>query len=93
MEIEDVLVYLQFQDRVSQILNQVIDNQGKLTEEIEQQLHQSGDSKINHESGINDWLARMKSSYTMQEQHNNHSPGHKNNNDYKNSASSGITFF
>ena len=93
VEIEDVLIYLQFQDRVSQMLNQVIDNQGKLTEEIEQQLHQADDSKIDHESAINNWLVRMKSSYTMQEQHDNHGHDDKNNNDNKKSASTGITFF
>jgi methyl-accepting chemotaxis protein len=93
-EIEDVLMYLQFQDRVSQILNQVIDNQGTLAEEVELQLQQPDESKLNQPSGISEWLARMKSSYTTQEQHDNHhiSKTNDNNNENK-STSSGITFF
>jgi methyl-accepting chemotaxis protein len=93
VEIEDVLVYLQFQDRVSQILNQVIDNQSKLTQDIEQQRNEPRDSKIDHQSSINEWLARMKSSYTMQEQYDNHSNDKNNHIEDDKSTSSGITFF
>lgn len=90
LEIEDVLVYLQFQDRVSQILNQVVDNQSTLTQEIEQQLNQPGDS---NKASLDNWLARMKSSYTMQEQHDNHNPNHKSHYNDDKPAATGITFF
>jgi methyl-accepting chemotaxis protein len=84
-EIAQVLVSLQFQDRVSQILANVSEQLTKLHQEVA-----SGSSYIDPQS----WLGRMQNSYTMPEQTSIHS-GHAavaalpNNND----ADSEITFF
>lgn len=93
LEIEDVLVFLQFQDRVSQILNQVIENQTILSQEIEQQSHQSIASKTDHEASIDHWLTRMKSSYTTQEQHDNHNRNRSIRNEENTRSASSVTFF
>lgn len=88
VEIEDVLVFLQFQDRVNQILTEVTDNQGKLTWELEQQLHETDQRKIKNKANIDDWLDEMKASYTMEEQHEDH-----NHENHHKPANTGITFF
>ena len=64
-EISRVLVSLQFQDRVSQILNQVEqDVESLVTSLNEEQWHTFID--------VNDWLHKMEQSYTMPEQYDNH---------------------
>lgn len=83
-EIAQVLVSLQFQDRVSQILANVSEQLNMLHQEVA-----SGTAYIDPQS----WLGRMQNSYTMPEQTNIHS-GHASvaalpNND----ADNEITFF
>jgi methyl-accepting chemotaxis protein len=64
-EISRVLVSLQFQDRVSQILNQVEGDVGSLVESLnKEQWHTCIDVK--------NWLHKMEESYTMPEQYDNH---------------------
>lgn len=64
-EISRVLVFLQFQDRVSQILNQVEQDVGSLVTSLnEEHWHTFIDVK--------DWLHKMEKSYTMPEQYDNH---------------------
>ncbi len=70
-EISDTLVFLQFQDRVSQILAQVRDNlgglHGHLTRHIAER-NRGGTSAID----ANAWLNEMELGYTTPEQRRNH---------------------
>lgn len=68
-EMTDVLVSLQFQDRVSQILTHVRDNIDSLHTHL-QQSSQSPDEAV----AINarEWLARMESTYATDEQRRTH---------------------
>lgn len=69
--IEQLIVELQFQDRVSQILGQVSRN----LKELEEEIYQARDSdgrirKLDFDANV--WLAKMQASYTMIDQHRNH---------------------
>ena len=87
-EIADVLVALQFQDRVSQMLSLVNNDLGKLHEHMNerQQLSQAGIASP--PIGADDWLEQLASTYTMPEQHAIH-----HGKSLAESASSDITFF
>jgi methyl-accepting chemotaxis protein len=76
-ELADVLVSLQFQDRVSQILSQVRNNMNRLHQHL-QQHRQDG---VSSSGNINaqEWLAEMETSYATQEQRLNHA-GEKSGN-------------
>ncbi|MDO8350710.1 MAG: methyl-accepting chemotaxis protein [Gallionella sp.] len=70
-EISETLVYLQFQDRVSQILAQVRDNLDGLHERLVRyadERRQGGMPAIDADS----WLSEMTLGYTTTEQRNNH---------------------
>ncbi|MBI4938033.1 MAG: chemotaxis protein [Nitrosomonadales bacterium] len=70
-EMSDTLVYLQFQDRVSQILAHVRDNLGKLHSRLSQYATErgsGGSAAIDAEV----WLNEMALGYTTAEQRNNH---------------------
>jgi methyl-accepting chemotaxis protein len=67
-EISQVLVALQFQDRVSQILAQVRDRMNALHGEL-QQAEQRGQPMA---LDINAWMADMERGYAMREQRQNH---------------------
>lgn len=67
-EISDVLVSLQFQDRVSQILCQVIQHISALRERLESMDADAEGTPIDAQS----WLEEMESTYTMFEQKLNH---------------------
>lgn len=91
-EISNVLVSLQFQDRVSQIISHIQDDMSKLHEHI------SNEEMLDSE----DWLANLAKTYTMQEQHQIHrgeivTPSKPkpavSNNSNKNDDSDEITFF
>lgn len=64
-EIGEVLVDLQFQDRVSQILGQVIQSQENLVSEL--QSLQSGEIL-----DVDRWVDKMQQGYTTGEQYSNH---------------------
>lgn len=71
VEISDSLVYLQFQDRVSQILAQVRDNLNGLHAHLEQYSAERGSGgapSINADA----WLKEMALGYTTAEQRRNH---------------------
>ncbi len=69
--IEQLIVELQFQDRVSQILNQVSQNLRELEHEIGEA--QDADGHIRKlDVDADAWLAKMQASYTMIEQHRTH---------------------
>jgi methyl-accepting chemotaxis protein len=87
-EISDVLVSLQFQDRVSQILTHVEDDIGKLDTlllEHEQSVQESGDSAPIDTAA---WLAQLRDKYTTEEQRAIHQGDDSNA-----VAESTITFF
>lgn len=67
-EISEVLVALQFQDRVSQILAQVSDRMNDLNQHIRDS--QAAGVPLNLD--VKAWLAQMERSYAMQEQRDNH---------------------
>jgi len=68
MAIEEVIISLQFQDRVSQIIDQVHHNMNELSPQVEQCLHdihtESSPQSIDKEQ----WLNEFKSTYTTVEQ-------------------------
>ncbi|MGK9418969.1 methyl-accepting chemotaxis protein [Pseudomonas cedrina] len=68
-EMTEVLVNLQFQDRVSQILSHVRDNMHALHEHL-QQASQSPDAPVAIDA--RQWLARMESTYATDEQRRTH---------------------
>ena len=73
-EISDTLVYLQFQDRVSQILAHVRDNLGGLHNQLQlcsAERNSGGEPAIDAKS----WLSEMARGYTTTEQRSNHSGG------------------
>lgn len=70
-EISNVIISLQFQDRVSQILNQVRNNMEHLSSHLndpEQQVRTSGQIMIDADS----WLADMELTYATDEQRDIH---------------------
>jgi len=70
-EISETLVYLQFQDRVSQILAQVRDNLDELHERLvryAEERSRGGMPNIDADA----WLSEMTRAYTTTEQRNNH---------------------
>jgi methyl-accepting chemotaxis protein len=69
--IEQLIVELQFQDRVSQILNQVSHNLRELEQEISEAQDSDGHiRKLDVDADA--WLAKMQASYTMIDQHRTH---------------------
>lgn len=87
VEIEDILVSLQFQDRVSQILLQVADTMNTLKPTIETCRNPANQyTKID----VRDILSRIENSYTMQEQLANH---HNDNEQENANDKDEITFF
>jgi methyl-accepting chemotaxis protein len=87
-EVSEVMVSLQFQDRVSQILTQVTSNIERLREELLKQLENSAVSDDLPLLNSQDWLAEMQKSYTTLEQVNVHKGGA-----ISGPAKSEITFF
>ncbi len=67
-EVSDVLVSLQFQDRVSQILSHVRTSLGELSERVGQRLEQREGSSAN----IGRWLDEMAQTYSTEEQRHIH---------------------
>jgi methyl-accepting chemotaxis protein len=89
LAIDDVLVSLQFQDRVSQILGHVFDDMNKLAPNFQQcQQDYSQGSPITPVD-INQWLNNIKQTYTTLEQ----VAIHDGNDKKQNSGNDEITFF
>ncbi len=78
-ELYEVIVSLQFQDRISQILNQVSSNLRKLENGL-------NDSDSNFD--VRQWMDEMKATYSMVEQYQNHDEDYS-----ESSESDNITFF
>ena len=70
-EIADVLVSLQFQDRVSQILSHICDGIGKLEKHLDESLNADQRQPIH----AAEWLDELSKTYTTTEQRNIHSGG------------------
>jgi methyl-accepting chemotaxis protein len=68
-EISDVLVSLQFQDRVSQILTHVRNDLEKLEKHIEVFEQDAASGNANGPIDAHVWLAELSQTYTMPEQH------------------------
>ncbi len=71
-ELSDVLVSLQFQDRVSQILVHVRNNMEKLHQHLQQYKQDKAASVPVKHINIKAWLAEMESLYATQEQVHTH---------------------
>ena len=67
-EVSNLLVDLQFQDRMSQILRQVMDDMTKLDLQL-------ADQGSDFSTDIEQWLEDMEGSYATDEQRNNHGTG------------------
>jgi methyl-accepting chemotaxis protein len=87
--INQALVEMQFQDRVSQIMTQVIKNLGHLPEvlQAQQQAYEQSGNLVPHDP--KDMLDEMKKSYVMADQHVIHEGGRVQSN----SATTDISFF
>ena len=91
-EISDTLVYLQFQDRVSQILAHVRDNLGGLHARLKQYAaERSGGGSPTIDA--NAWLDEMALGYTTAEQRRNHGGSKAGAAPGETQAATEITFF
>jgi methyl-accepting chemotaxis protein len=72
--IAGVIVELQFQDRVSQVLQNIRSN----LEELLSMMEDFSESQF-ASLDVNQWLEQMKQRYTMIEQHHIHGGGHSDN--------------
>ena len=79
-ELYKVIVSLQFQDRFSQILNQVSSNLRKL---------ETGLQDVDNPLDVKLWMEEMKASYSMLEQYKNHEGTYSNEDE----TSDNVTFF
>lgn len=84
-DIAEVLVALQFEDRISQILSQVTTDLSELHQAIERYL---SEGRAGIPLGTDIWLKRMEDSYTMLDQHRIHEGA-----DVSAPSESEITFF
>jgi len=66
-DITAMLVSFQFQDRVSQVLGSVVNDLSRLED-----LIQSGNSNPRDLPAVSEWTDALKSTYTMEEQHQAH---------------------
>ena len=66
--IEEVIVSLQFQDRVSQILDQINNNMNELSPHVEQCINDISNGTNNKGVDKTQWLSKFKSTYTTVEQ-------------------------
>jgi len=92
-QIEQVLVELQFQDRVSQILEQVSNSMTSLTRilEADEQGYASGQRAISMD--VQQLLSDMKTSYTTVEQHRRHDETSKKSESDDTAEAGSISFF
>lgn len=89
LAIDDVLVSLQFQDRVSQILGHVFDDMNKLAPNYQQCQQDLSQGIAITPVDINQWLNNIKQTYTTLEQVAVHDGSEQN----KSSTNDEITFF
>lgn len=75
-QIANVLVSFQFQDRVSQILNKVLNDMSKLVEKVKGSSAKRVEQHILEPFDYQVQMNEMQKHYTTQEQHYNHSQAH-----------------
>jgi methyl-accepting chemotaxis protein len=96
-EISEVLVALQFQDRVSQVLGHVRNDQDKLSQTLAESEQQLASGQIAPTIDTHAWLDALASTYTTQEQYAMHGGAHANGISHSaasdTSSSTDITFF
>ncbi|GAB4089912.1 methyl-accepting chemotaxis protein [Hydrogenophaga soli] len=68
-EVDDVLVALQFQDRVSQLLNLVNQDLSKLKQHVDTHAQQLQQGLAPTPIDVDAWLSALAQTYTMPEQH------------------------
>lgn len=88
-EISDVLVALQFQDRVSQVLTHIRSDQDKLSQTLDESGQQLASGVKPQPIDTAAWLAALASTYTTQEQYAMHGGGQAQ----ESTSSTEITFF
>lgn len=71
-EVGEVLVSLQFQDRVNQILHQVQKSMRDMVEQVEQAIARQRASGEPEHIDPRKWMAKMEISYATEEQRHNH---------------------
>ena len=71
-QISNVLVSFQFQDRVSQILNKVLNDMNTMVENVSSSQSQRMDNKTLSPVNFEEQVQQMKDSYTTEEQHYMH---------------------
>lgn len=91
--IDNVLISLQFQDRVSQVLNHVIQDLEKLKRKIDDSKQQQSQSDEVTIAEADSWLEELSQTYTMPEQHVVHREGANAAQVKAPQDSSDITFF
>jgi methyl-accepting chemotaxis protein len=92
-EISEVLVALQFQDRVSQVLGHVRDDQGKLSQTLEHSAELQASGQAVPAIDGNAWMDALASTYTTQEQMAMHHGAGSQLSVTDTSSSNEITFF
>lgn len=88
-DVDEVMVALQFQDRVSQLLQAVNRDLDKLSQHLSQNEQRSQSGEAPAAIDVESWLGDLAQTYTMPEQHNVHTDGSSS----AAPADSDITFF
>lgn len=88
VEIAEVLVALQFQDRVSQVLSHVCNDMSKLTGKVASQEQQRAKGLASETVDATTWLEELSHTYSVPEQHVVHRGGTA-----RTAAAAEITFF
>jgi len=87
-EVNQALVQMQFQDRVSQIMTQVSKHMDRLPQILQEQQQQYAQSHVLQALDAQDLLSELKKSYVMADQHLIHEGGQ-----VKQSTTTDISFF
>ncbi|WP_275132188.1 methyl-accepting chemotaxis protein [Vibrio sp. JC009] len=91
-EIEDMLVAFQFQDRISQIIAQVIGSMDQMSALSQERYEKRNSGEVLEPLDIENLIEEMKQDYVTSEQFKNHS-GDGSGRDGQEAAASSISFF
>lgn len=89
VELADVLVALQFQDRVSQVLSQIVLDMNKLKVRLADQEQKLASGAVSEAIDVSVWLDELSHTYTVPEQH----AVHRGEAPAANAGAGDITFF
>jgi methyl-accepting chemotaxis protein len=87
--VEEVLVNLQFQDRVGQILSHVIEDMEKFARVVKEQQQQLAEDRELQLINVENWLVNVRKTYTTLEQVD----VHHGKNSFNNPSNSDVTLF